>query len=324
MIGSLLIVVPTLNESAHIRAVIESLLTGAPSATRLVVADGGSTDGTQDIVLGLSLNDPRILLLHNPARLQGAGINLAVKTHGTTAALLLRADAHATYPPDFIAELIAEMQRMGADSVVVPMQTLGPTPFTAAVAAAQNSLLGTGGSAHRIGGGGRFVDHGHHALMRIAAFRAVGGYDPAQSHNEDAELDRRLAAAGHTIWLTGRTRIGYVPRDSFAALFRQYLRHGEGRATTARKHRMRLRPRQMAPLLVPPALVAAFAGVVLSALHPLWLALAVPAILWAALCLALGVALAVREGRSAVLLSGPVAMTMHLAWGLGFLKRWFQ
>jgi hypothetical protein len=60
--------------------------------------------------------------------------------------------------------------------------------------------------AHRARGQGAFVDHGHHALMSIAAFRAVGGYDPDFAHNEDAELDHRLRAAGYDIWLTGAPR----------------------------------------------------------------------------------------------------------------------
>ena len=48
--------------------------------------------------------------------------------------------------------------------------------------------------------------------MRIAAFRAVGGYDESFSHNEDAELDLRLTREGGRIWLTDKVRIGYHPR----------------------------------------------------------------------------------------------------------------
>ncbi len=315
MTDRLLIVVPTLNEAAHIASVLESLLAQSPPDARFVVADGGSHDATRTIVTRF----PRVHLLDNPQKLQGAGINRAVQTHGTGCTLLLRADAHATYPPDFIAVLLDELHKTGADSIAVPMQTLGPTPFTQAVAAAQNSLLGTGGSAHRTGKGGRFVDHGHHALMRLAAFRAVGGYDAAQSHNEDAELDHRLGLAGYRIWLTGQTSIGYVPRGSLRALLRQYVKHGRGRARTARKHGMRLKPRQIAPLLVPPALLAAVGGAALAPLHPVWALLALPALCWAALCLSIGAALALRSRRLSVLLAGPAAMAMHLGWGWGFL-----
>ncbi len=318
MTGRLLIVIPTLNEQAHIAAVLQTFLETAPPDAKIVVADGGSTDATRSIAARF----PRANLLDNPQRLQGAGINLAVRVFGTDCDLLLRADAHATYPPDFIAVLMSELHASGAASVTVPMQTLGPTAFAVGVAAAQNSLLGTGGSAHRMAKGGRFVDHGHHALIRLAAFRSIGGYDPDQSHNEDAELDHRLRAAGHTIWLTDRTCVGYVPRTGFRALFAQYLKHGRGRATTARKHRMRLKPRQIAPLLVPPAVLLAALGAALSPVHPAAWLLTVPALVWAGICLTYGAILAIKSRRLPVLLAGPAAMTMHLAWGLGFITAW--
>lgn len=315
-----LIVVPALNEAAHIGTVIPALLGSAPPGTTLVVADGGSEDDTRNTVLRLSRADPRIMLIDNPARLQSAGVNRAVDLLGDGASHVLRADAHADYPPGFCHDLLAEMAATGAASVTVTMQTRASSAFTEAVAAAQNSVLGTGGSAHRTGGGGRFVDHGHHALMRIDAFRAVGGYDPTQSHNEDAELDHRLRHAGHAIWLSGKVAVGYHPRRSLGALFAQYMRHGAGRARTVMRHRMRLRPRQMAPLLVPPAFLLAVAGglaALAGAGGGLWLAL--PAAIWAALCLTGGVVLAVRARRWPVLMAGPAAMAMHLGWGTGFL-----
>jgi succinoglycan biosynthesis protein ExoA len=316
---TLLIVVPTLNEAAHIAEVIATLLQDTPEGTRLAVADGGSRDGTRAIVEGLARTDPRIRLVDNPDRLQSAGINRAVALCGEGCSHLLRADAHAGYPPGFARLLLDEMERTGAVSVTVAMETVADSAFTEAVAAAQNSLLGTGGSAHRIGAGGRFVDHGHHALMRLDAFRAVGGYDPGQSHNEDAELDHRLTRSGGRIWLTDRVRIRYMPRRSFGALFRQYRAHGRGRAMTVAKHGLRLKPRQIAPALVPPAVMAGLAGLALSPLSAGWLILAGPATVWALLCLGFGALLALRARRWPVLLSGPVAMTMHFGWGTGFL-----
>ena len=321
---TLLIVIPTLNEAAHIRGVLSALLADAPADALAVVADGGSADGTQDIVRALMAAEPRLRLIHNPDRLQSAGINRAVDLLGEGHSHLLRADAHADYPPGFIPALLEEMALTGAASVTVGMETVATDAFTKGVAAAQNSLLGTGGSAHRVGAGGRYVDHGHHALMRLDAFRAVGGYDPTQSHNEDAELDHRLRRAGWTIWLTGRVRIRYIPRRTLGALFRQYRAHGRGRAETVMKHGLALKPRQMAPALVPVAVALAVLGLALAPWDAGWLMLAGPALVWAGLCLILAAALAIRARDAAVLWSGPAAMAMHLGWGLGFLARRFD
>ncbi|MGO4836036.1 glycosyltransferase family 2 protein, partial [Rhizobiaceae sp. 2RAB30] len=202
-----LIVVPCLNEAAHIGGLLDQF---APAAERIdakiVVADGGSTDGTRRIVEGKAAGNARIVPLDNPKRIQSAAVNLAVERHGEGCEYLIRVDAHGAYPDDYCDRLVEEAVRTGADSVVVGMATKGFGFFQRAVAAAQNSRLGNGGSPHRHGASdGAWTDHGHHALMRVDAFRAVGGYDESFTHNEDAELDYRLRKSGFRIWLTGKT-----------------------------------------------------------------------------------------------------------------------
>src|SRR4029079_4635409 len=172
--------------------------------------------------------------------------------------------------------------------VVVSMLTSGSGAVQKAVAAAQNSKLGTGGSKHRHLSAGEWVDHGHHALIRISAFTAVGGYDETFSHNEDAELDYRLRPAGHRIWMSGKTQMIYYPRSSLKGLYFQYLGYGRGRAKNVLKHRMVPKLRQMIPLLVFPVVLLA----ALSFIH--WLA-AVPFLMWAAVCLGYGAVTAVRQ-----------------------------
>ena len=137
------------------------------------------------------------------------------------------------------------------------MLTSGSGTVQKAVAAAQNSKLGTGGSKHRHLSAGEWVDHGHHALMRISAFKAVGGYDETFSHNEDAEFDYRLRKAGYRIWMSGKTQMVYYPRSSLAGLYFQYLGYGRGRAKNVLKHRMMPKVRQMVPLLVFPVVLLA-------------------------------------------------------------------
>lgn len=310
----LLVVIPTLNEAAY----IEPLVTGlshncARLNARIVVADGGSSDGTIGIINRLVLTYPNVSLLHNPGRLQSAAINLAVSTYGDQADFLIRMDAHADYPDDYIPQLIAEQKTTNADSVCVPMETVGLRGFQRAVAAAQNSKLGNGGSAHRqIGFAGKWVDHGHHALMRIAAFRAVNGYDENFSHNEDAELDTRLRQAGYTIWLTGKTSHTYYPRTRPGPLFRQYFKYGQGRARTILKHKTMPRLRQIIPVGVAPAVLLFFIPI-----HPIFM---MPALIWMMICLIYGAGLGFRAKEPIIALSGPATMIMHLAWSLGFWR----
>ncbi|TIP70307.1 MAG: glycosyltransferase, partial [Mesorhizobium sp.] len=101
---------------------------------RIIVADGGSTDGTRAIVEEIAGKDPRVILLNNEKRLQSAAINLAIARYGDGAEYFIRIDAHGGYPPDYCDRLIEEALATGADSVVVSMLTSGSGTVQNAVA----------------------------------------------------------------------------------------------------------------------------------------------------------------------------------------------
>ncbi len=312
---NVLMVVPTLNEAPHIERVLRQLLETAREslALRVVVADGGSTDGTRQIVEQLSRSEPRLRLMPNPDRVQSAAVNWAVRRFGHDADVLIRCDAHADYPHDYCGRLVDTLERTGADAVVVPLDSCGETALQRAIAWVSNSPIGTGGSAHRAGRRSGFVDHGHHAAFRMRSFRAAGGYDPTFTHNEDAELDCRQRALGARIYLDSEIRVCYSPRKSLPALYRQYFKYGEGRSRTVRRHPHSLRLRQLA---VPAHLLASTVALAAAPWEP-WLLLW-PALYACALML-VSCKLVLQHRSAAALLCAVAALTMHAAWALGFI-----
>ena len=279
---------------------------------RIVVADGGSTDGSRAIVERIAARDPRVILLDNPKRIQSAGVNLAARLYGEDCAFLLSGRRACALSHSLLRAVAGDPGEDRRRFVVVAMRTVGRTCFERAAAAAQNSLLGNGGSAHRNHGAGRWVDHGHHALFRLDAFRAIDGYDETFSHNEDVELDLRLRERDFRIYLAGGLSIDYFPRGNPLALYRQYSRIGRGRARNAFKHRRHAKARHLVLASVAPIIVLAL-------LAPISSAFVAPAAAWAFLCLGYGAAIGFRLHDRCAMASGVAAMATQAGWSFGFL-----
>lgn len=314
------IIMPALNEEAYIRAAIESVTPRLEEAVdyELLVVDGGSADQTCAIVEGLHEENPRIRIVNNPCRIQSAGMNLAARASDPRSDYLVRADCHAKYPQGYVARCVRLLAEKGASSIVVAMHTRGRTCMQKAIAAAQNSRLGNGGAAHRVGGRSGFVDHGHHAAFDKHAFVRLGGYDESFVANEDAEFDRRLTRSGGKIFLDAEMSIEYYPRSTLQQLARQYFRFGAGRANTVLKHSAMPKLRQLMPVVALLGCALSLAGAALD------VRLAAPAALYVALCVAWGLVLAVKDRDACLAAAGIAAIVMHMSWGLGFLSRFLD
>jgi succinoglycan biosynthesis protein ExoA len=311
------IVMPALNEERYVADAIATIVPRSPELDyEVLVVDGGSTDRTRVIVEEIAVSDPRVRLLLNEKKIQAAALNLGAKLADPRADYLIRADCHVAYPEGFVERCVKRLATGSADSVVVPMLTVGSACLQRAIASAQNSRLGNGGAAHRLTGQSGLVEHGHHAAFNRRTFLELGGYDETFAFNEDAEFDKRMVQSGKRIYLDGDALISYYPRADLKSLACQYFNHGWGRASTLIKHRALPRLRQMLPVA---ALLACLLSLGLAAL--LDPAYAAPALAYVVACIAWGGAIAVRRRQICLALSGVAAIVMHMSWATGFLSR---
>ena len=259
------VAMPCLDEERYVEACLRSVLAQDYPADRLeiLVADGGSTDGTRGIVERIAAGDGRVVLVENPGRFQAAGMNEAIRR--SRGDVIVRMDVHCEYARDYVRRCVEVLERTGADNVGGAQRARAETGFQRAVCAALESPLGVGGASYRSESNEGFVDTVFLGAFRRRVFEGVGLYDPGAMTNEDAELNQRIHAAGGRVYLSREIVVHYAPRGSPARLAKQYYRYGRGRARTLLKHRRLLSLRPMIPFLM---VLAGAALVATSAAHP--------------------------------------------------------
>jgi glycosyltransferase involved in cell wall biosynthesis len=303
---------PCLNEAGFIEACVQSVRsqTYPSDCLEILIADGGSSDGTRETLARLAGGDDRIRVIDNPERIQSVGLNrILAQARGD---VIVRMDVHCEYAPDYVQKCVEVLERTGADNVGGAQRCRGRGAFEKAVCAALRSPLGVGGAAYRNPDKEGYVDTVFLGAYRKSVFDRIGPWDPAAITNEDAELNQRLVAAGGRIHLSREIVVHYSPRSSFGALARQYYRYGRGRARTLRKHGRFLSLRPALPFL------AVTAGLVLLAASP-WTRLPLYVFSLAALALAAeAIRVGLPGGLRRVAIVGTILPTIVISHAAGF------
>ncbi|MBN3879168.1 MULTISPECIES: glycosyltransferase family 2 protein [unclassified Nostoc] len=246
---SITIAIPTYNESGNIERLIQGFLaTKYPNLIEVIVADGGSADGTQDIVNKFSLDDSRVKLLNNPLEVQSAGLNLILKE--CTGDIFLRADAHSDYAPDYIERCVEALLESKALNVGGAQRFVAQTPFQAGVALASKSFLGSGGAKYRNPNYNGYADTVYLGCFWTKELRESSGFDTTQITNEDAGLNQKLLNKNsQAIYISSDIRVWYYPRKTWKSICIQYFKYGRGRYLTSIKHTKQLQLRGKLPFL---------------------------------------------------------------------------
>ena len=109
--GRCIVVIPTYNEAENLPLLVPRVLAQSPEIEVLVV-DDDSPDGTGKIAESLRERDPRVHVLHRPAK---TGLGAAYR-EGIAAALELGADtvvqmdADFSHPPDVLPTMLREIE----------------------------------------------------------------------------------------------------------------------------------------------------------------------------------------------------------------------
>jgi glycosyltransferase involved in cell wall biosynthesis len=309
------VVVPARNEENSIGATLCALRRQDYPTLQIIVVDGGSTDGTVEVVRRQMAEDPRIELLSNPRQVIPAALNIALAA--ARGRWLVRMDAHSTVDERYVSTAVARLREGCWGGVGGRKDGVGSTPAGRAIAAALGSRFGVGGSLYHYGTEERPVDHIPFGAYPTELVRRLGGWDERLVANEDFEFDYRVRRSGEVLLFDPQLRISWETRQTVRSLFRQYRRYGAGKLDVVRLHPDSLRLSHLAPPLLVPYLAAAAAT---AARRPR---------LGAALLAPYAAGLAVSSVRLARTLDDPMAraylptafVAMHVGWGIGVWAR---
>lgn len=305
------VILPVLNEQAHLEDSIRAILSQKYLGNiEVILALGPSRDLTNDIAAGLAAEDPRITLVDNPSGRTAAGLNLAL--NASTQEIVVRVDAHAEIPDNYLALVVETLRDSGAVNVGGVMGAEGVTFFETAVAAAMCSPFGVGGSRFHIGGKPGYVDTVYLGAFIRQAVVDAGGFDERFIRAQDWELNYRLRQNGGKIYFDPRLHVTYRPRPNLRRLAKQYFEYGRWRRVIARKYPETINYRYLAP---PLALIGTALSLIAGTLFDPSLYL--PAATYITFIAITPLFISKNLAHYPLLLF--ILPTMHFSWGFGFL-----
>ena len=311
------IIIPCRNEALFIRQCLGAVIAQDYSGPldEIIVVDGMSDDGTQDILAEASATDSRLRIIRNPARIVPVAMNLGIRQ--AKGEVVVRVDGHAIVPPDYVRQCVEWLLRENVECVGGAVESVGTNYVGGAIAVAMSSPFGVGGFSFRTAGAQRIpvpVQTVPFGAFRRGVFDRVGFFNEEMVRHQDYEFNYRLRQTGGRILLLPWLRVKYYVRSSLKALWRQYWGYGFWKGRLLRTYPQSLRPRH----LVPPLFVlgvAASTGLAFISEAGLWCCAALVGTYALFLSVAT-ISLAIRgQPRFAPILPAILSI-LHLSWGI--------
>lgn len=196
------------NEENTISGILSDILyqTYPQKLTQIILVNSRSEDNTQKIMEQFADSNNNnyisIDILQNNKRSQASGWNTALKK--AIGDVIIRVDAHASIPKDFIEkniEVIESGENISGGSR--PNIIIDPTPMKETLLLAESSMFGSSiASYRRKSEKKQYVDSMFHAAYRREVFEKVGGFDESLGRTEDNELHYRMRQAGYKFCLS--------------------------------------------------------------------------------------------------------------------------
>ncbi len=314
------VIIPVLNEERFLKQSVQAILNQNYSGQlEIILALGPSKDQTNVIAQELA-KDQRIKLVENPSGRTAAALNNAIKNSNFD--IIVRLDGHAIVDSNYIKNAVKTLVESGADNVGGLMKAEGTNAFEKSVAAAMTSKFGVGNAPFHVGGKSGEVDTVYLGTFRKSALERVGYFDESFIRAQDWEMNYRIRKTGGKIWFNPDLVVSYRPRKNLLQLAKQYFEYGQWRKQVTKTYPETVSLRYLAPPITVSGLIAGIIMVLFSKILDInwlqigWLA---PLVYLTVILLAF-LSIGSKIGLLSRLYLLLVLPTMHLSWGVGFLK----
>lgn len=243
------IIIPCRNEVKYISKCLDSIIACEYPKGRIevLVCDGMSEDGTQEIIQSYAERYDFIKLLINEHKTTPQALNLGIKQSEADKRMIL--GAHAEIYPDYIANSLEEFEkdpRIGCVGGII--ESVYDDKISRLISHVMTSKFGVGNAHFRTGEKNGDVDTVAFGTYKKEVFDKVGYFDDELIRNQDDEFNFRVIRAGYRIVLQDTIRSKYYVRGSIEKLFRQFSQYGYWKVFVNKKHKTITSLRQLAPM----------------------------------------------------------------------------
>ena len=313
------VILPVRNEEKYIRACVDSVFAQDYPADKMEVifVDGCSSDRTVEILQEMQKDYPQIVVLENPNRTVPYAMNIGIAA--SRAPVIVRLDAHAEYPADYIRLSVETLLTVECDNAGGACETRGRGFMGDAIAAMLSTPLGVGNSTFRLAPESGYVDTVPFGCWKRELFERIGGFDERMTRNQDNELNHRIRKNGGKIYLNHNIRVIYYCRDTIKGIMKMGFQNGKWNVIT-----MTLVPGSMGVRhFVPLAFVLSTVGLLLlTLLTRSWLFGGLLALEWGAYLLLdffYSYTIAKEKGYKYLPVEAILFPAFHFAYGTGSL-----
>jgi glycosyltransferase involved in cell wall biosynthesis len=215
------VICPVYNEGAYISRFLDTLLTQdyPKDDIECIIVDGMSNDSSIGYIKEFCKTNKHFRHIENKSKFVPYALNIGIRE--ASGSIIVRMDAHACYPINYISTLVYWLNELKADNVGCPVETdvLNNTPKTKAIKVLLSSGFGIGNSLFRIGVNEiTEVDTVPFGCYKREVFKKIGLFNEKLIRNQDIEFNKRLKMSGGRIFLIPFIKCKYYARESFMAL----------------------------------------------------------------------------------------------------------